>query len=82
MSDTASSLRCRFNLRHHRAGVFEKSSTCGREFDTASAARQEWRAYLLLKIPNLPTQGWLRCVKHALCCHRQTSGFGNRDEVT
>jgi hypothetical protein len=36
--------------------VFEKGSTCGRQFDPASAARQELRAYLVLKVSNLPTQ--------------------------
>jgi len=36
--------------------VFEKGSTCRRQFDTSSAARQELRAYLVLKISNLPTQ--------------------------
>jgi hypothetical protein len=55
MSDPASSFDCRFNLRLHRAGVFEKGSTCGCQFDTASAARQESRTYLVLKISNLPT---------------------------
>jgi hypothetical protein len=56
MSDTASTFGCRFNLRWHRAGVFEKGSTCGCEFDTASAARQDLRAYVVLKVSNLPTQ--------------------------
>jgi hypothetical protein len=55
MSDPASSFGCRFNLRQHRAGVIEKGSTRGCQFDPAGAARQESRPYLVLKISNLPT---------------------------
>jgi hypothetical protein len=54
MSDPARSCRCRFHLRQHHAGVLEEGSTRRCQFDTASAARQELRAYLVLKLSNLP----------------------------
>jgi hypothetical protein len=39
--------------------VTEEGATRRRQFNAASAAYQKWRAYLVLKISNLPTQGWL-----------------------
>jgi hypothetical protein len=54
MGDPPCSFGCRFNLRQHDAGVIEKSSTRRCELNAPSAAYQEWRAYLVLKIPNLP----------------------------
>jgi len=45
-------------------------------------SRQEFGTHLVFKISNLPTQRRLRRVQHSLCCHRQTSRVGNRDEVT
>ena len=45
---------CRFQLREHGARVSEKGSTRRRQFDTASAARQELSPYLVLKVANLP----------------------------
>jgi len=41
MSDPASSFACRVDLRQHQASVFEKGSTRGRQFDSASVACQE-----------------------------------------
>jgi hypothetical protein len=55
MSGAASSFGCGLNLREHRAGVIEKGATCRRQFDAASAAREELRTYLVLKISNLAT---------------------------
>ena len=62
--------------------MFEKGSTCGCQSDTASAARQELRAYLVLQVSNLATQRRLRRVQFSLCCHRQISRFGDRNKIT
>jgi hypothetical protein len=81
MNNPARSFTCRFCLRQYDTGVIEKGSTRRCQFDPASAARQELGAHLILKIPNLPTQRWLRRVQHSLGRHRQVSRFRNRDEV-
>ena len=59
MSGPARRVGCRFNLRQHRAGVFEKGSTRRRQFDAACAARQKCGTNLFLKIADLPAQGRL-----------------------
>jgi len=59
MSGPARSFGCRFNLRQHRAGVFEKGSTRRCQFDAASAPRQKLGTNLFLKISDLPAQGRL-----------------------
>jgi len=41
MSDPASSFACRVYLRQHQPRLIEKGPTRGRQFDPASAARQE-----------------------------------------
>ena len=62
--------------------MFEKGSTRWCQFDTASPARQQLCAYLVLKVSNLPTQGRLRRVQLSLCCYRQISRFGDRNKIT
>ena len=42
-------------LWFYQAGVFEKGSACRCQFDAASAACQESRTYLVLKVSNLTT---------------------------
>jgi hypothetical protein len=51
--------------------MIEKRSTGRRQFNPASAARQELRAYLLLKVTNLPAKRRLRGVQFSLGCHGQ-----------
>jgi hypothetical protein len=55
MGDPACSVGCRFNLRQDQASVIEEGSTRRCQFNAASAACQESRTYLILKIANLPT---------------------------
>jgi hypothetical protein len=81
MGGPAGSVGCRFHLREHQAGVVEKGSARRCQLDAASAACQESRAYLVLKVSNLPAQRRLRGVQPLLCCHRQTSRLGHRDEI-
>jgi len=56
VSDPARSIGCRFHLRQHQTSVIKKRSTCSRQFDATSAARQEVGAYFFLKISYLPAQ--------------------------
>jgi hypothetical protein len=61
--------------------MFEKRSTRRRQFDTASATNQQLRAYLVLKVSNLPAERRLRRMQFSRRCHRQTSGFGHCNEI-
>jgi hypothetical protein len=61
--------------------VIEEGSTRRCQFDTASAARQELHAYLVLKVSNLATERRLRRVQFSLCRHGQTSRLGDRNEI-
>jgi hypothetical protein len=54
MSDPACSCGGGFHLRQRRAGMIQERSTRRCQFDAASAACQESRTYLVLKISNLP----------------------------
>ena len=61
--------------------MIEKGANRRCQFDAASATRQELRAYLLLKVMNLPAERRLRGVQFSLGRHSQTSRLGDRHEI-
>jgi hypothetical protein len=82
MNDPPRSFGGPFNLRQHSAGVIEKGSTRRCQRDATSCARHELDANLVLKVPDLTAERWLRSVQLRLCCQGQALSFGDRYEIT
>ena len=61
--------------------MVEKDPTRGGQLDAASAADHQLSADLVLKVPDLTTEGRLRRVQRPLGRHRQTPLLGDGDEI-
>ena len=60
--------------------MVEKDPTRGGQLDAASAANHQLSADLVLKVPDLTTEGRLRCVQSPLGRHGQTPLLGDSNE--
>jgi hypothetical protein len=71
----------RLDLSQRQSCMVEKDPTRGGQLDATSAAEQQLRADLVLQVPDLPTEGRLRCVEPPLGSHGEAPLLGDSDEI-
>src|SRR5580704_1134297 len=82
LGNLAHGLHGGLSLREHHSSMIQKDSARGREFDATRVPQKKRRADFPLEIADLAAQGGLGGMQSLFRRKLETSGFGDRDEIT